>query len=104
MAEDAGEEIELDPVVTVARITTLEMLVRQMMVVQLRMLDERGHIRLTPDYVAELSRAYAAKVDESPIIESNSPGVNYAFKMNVLNQLERFFDEITAHLKATGTS
>ncbi len=33
MAEDMPEEqIELDPVVVVARITTLEMLVRQMMV------------------------------------------------------------------------
>ena len=35
----------------VARITTLEMLVRQMMVVQLRRLAERGHIELTPAYV-----------------------------------------------------
>lgn len=93
------EEVEIDPVAVVARITTLEMLVRQMMVVQLRMLAERGHIELTPDYVASLSAAYAAKVDESPIIDSNSADVNYAFKMNVLAQLERFFDEIGAHLR-----
>jgi hypothetical protein len=39
-------------------------------------------------------------VDESTIIESNSADVNYAFKLNVLHQLERFFDEIGAHLKA----
>lgn len=97
MAEN--EQVELDPVVVVARITTLEMLVRQMMVVQLRMLDERGHIKLTPDYVNSLAAAYAEKVDESPIIDSNSADVNYAFKMNVLNQLERFFDEIREHIK-----
>ena len=43
MAEDTPEEqIELDPVVVVARITTLEMLVRQMMVVQLRLLAGVG--------------------------------------------------------------
>lgn len=95
----ANEEIELDPVVVVARITTLEMLVRQMMVVQLRMLSERGHIELTPAYVDTLAAAYQEKVDESPIIDSNSADVNYAFKMNVLNQLERFFDEIREHIR-----
>ena len=47
-----------------------------------------------------LADAYAEKVDESTIIESNSADVNYAFKLNVLHQLERFFDEIGAHLKA----
>jgi len=101
MAEDKpGEQIELDPVVVVARITTLEMLVRQMMVVQLRLLADQGHIELTPTYVQGLADAYAEKVDESTIIESNSADVNYAFKLNVLHQLERFFDEIGAHLKA----
>jgi hypothetical protein len=100
MAEEMPQEqIELDPVVVVARITTLEMLVRQMMVVQLRLLAERGHIELTPTYVQNLADAYAEKVDESTIIESNSADVNYAFKLNVLHQLERFFDEIGAHLK-----
>lgn len=100
MADDKPvEQIELDPVVVVARITTLEMLVRQMMVVQLRLLAERGHIELTPAYVQSLADAYAEKVDESTIIESNSADVNYAFKLNVLHQLERFFDEIGAHLK-----
>ena len=100
MADETPEEqIELDPVVVVARITTLEMLVRQMMVVQLRLLAERGHIELTPAYVQSLADAYAEKVDESTIIESNSADVNYAFKLNVLHQLERFFDEIGAHLK-----
>lgn len=98
--ERGEERVELDPVVIVARITTLEMLVRQMMVVQLRMLAERGHIELTPVYVQGLADAYAQKVDESTIIESNSADVNYAFKLNVLHQLERFFDEIGAHLKA----
>lgn len=97
--EKPDEQIELDPVVVVARITTLEMLVRQMMVVQLRLLAERGHIELTPAYVQSLADAYAEKVDESTIIESNSADVNYAFKLNVLHQLERFFDEIGAHLK-----
>jgi hypothetical protein len=94
------EAIELDPVVVVARITTLEMLVRQMMVVQLRLLAERGHIELTQAYVQSLANAYSEKVDESTIIDSNSADVNYAFKVNVLHQLERFFDEISAHLKA----
>lgn len=97
--EKPDEQIELDPVVVVARITTLEMLVRQMMVVQLRLLAERGHIELTPAYVQSLADAYAEKVDESTIIESNSADVNYAFKLNVLHQLERFFDEIGAHLR-----
>jgi hypothetical protein len=100
MSEAPEEQIELDPVVVVARITTLEMLVRQMMVVQLRLLAERGHIELTPAYVRNLANAYAEKVDESTIIESNSPQVNYAFKLNVLHQLERFFDEIGAHLES----
>jgi hypothetical protein len=101
MSEETPEEqIELDPVVVVARITTLEMLVRQMMVVQLRLLADGGHIELTPAYVQSLANAYAEKVDESTIIESNSADVNYAFKLNVLHQLERFFDEIGAHLKA----
>lgn len=95
----ADEKIELDPVVIAARITTLEMLVRQMMVVQLRLLAGGGHIELTPEYIRNLAGAYAEKVDESPIIESNSPDVNYAFKLNVLHQLEHFFDEITAHLE-----
>ncbi|MFQ3594880.1 MAG: hypothetical protein SNJ63_02055 [Sphingomonadaceae bacterium] len=96
----SDEQIELDPVVVVARITTLEMLVRQMMVVQLRLLAERGHIELTPAYIQGLANAYSEKVDESTIIDSNSADVNYAFKANVLHQLERFFDEIAAHLKA----
>lgn len=100
MATPEEEQVELDPVVVVARITTLEMLVRQMMVVQLRMLAERGHIELTPAYIQNLANAYAEKVDEATIIESNSTDVNYAFKANVLHQLERFFDEISAHLKA----
>lgn len=94
------EHIELDPVVIAARITTLEMLVRQMMVVQLRMLANEGHIELTSDYIRSLASAYAEKVDEAPIIESNSADVNYSFKVNVLHQLEHFFDEIAAHLEA----
>jgi hypothetical protein len=96
----ADEELHLDPVAVVARITTLEMLVRQMMVVQLRLLAERGHIELNEAYVRGLADAYAEKVDASTIIESNSADVNYAFKLNVLHQLERFFDEIAAHLAA----
>lgn len=96
---DDEEQVELDPVAVFARITTLEMLVRQMMVVQLRMLAERGHIELTPDYVRKLSNAYAEKVDEATIIESGSTAINYEFKMNVLHQLERFFDEISTYLK-----
>ena len=58
----SDEQIELDPVVVVARITTLEMLVRQMMVVQLRLLADGGHIELTPAYVQSLANAYAEKV------------------------------------------
>ena len=82
-----------------ARITALEMLVRQMMIIQLRILDHMGEIQLTPDYVKNVAAAYAEKVDESPIIESNSPEVNYEFKVNVLHNLERFFDELVAHVK-----
>lgn len=100
MADEPREEVEVDPLVLVARITTLEMLVRQMMVVQLRMLAQGGHIELSPAYVKSLANAYAEKVDQSPIIESGSPTVNYAFKAHVLHQLERFFDEIGAHLQA----
>ena len=92
------ESIELDAVAAVARITALEMLVRQMMVVQLRILDKMGEITLDPDYVRKVAAAYAEKVDASPIIESNSPEVNYEFKVNVLHNLERFFDEIVAHI------
>ena len=85
MAEDTPEEqIELDPVVVVARITTLEMLVRQMMVVQLRLLAERGHIELTPAYVQSLADAYAEKVDESTIIESiHGPASSRAMKVAI---------------------
>jgi hypothetical protein len=97
MNED--ETVELDAVATVARITALEMLVRQMMIVQLRILDRMGEIKLTPDYVKTVGAAYAEKVDASPIIESNSPEVNYEFKVNVLHNLERFFDELEAHVK-----
>ncbi|MBS3961929.1 MAG: hypothetical protein KGZ61_08885 [Sandarakinorhabdus sp.] len=99
MADPPEEQIEIDPVAIVARITTLEMLVRQMMVVQLRLLAEGGHIELTPAYVRSLADAYAGKVDASTIIDSNSADVNYAFKVNVLHQLERFFDEIGTHLR-----
>ncbi len=95
----ADEEVQLDPVVTVARITALEMLVRQLMIIQLRILDELGHIELTPDYVKNLGAIYSEKVDESKIIESTSPDVNYEFKVNVLHNLEKFFDEITDHVK-----
>jgi hypothetical protein len=97
MAE--GEEVQLDAVVTVARITALEMLVRQLMIIQLRLLDELGHIELTPEYVSNLSQVYGEKIDESTIIESSSPDVNYEFKANVLHNLERFFDEIVEHVK-----
>ncbi len=96
---EEGESIELDAVAAVARITALEMLVRQMMIVQLRMLDHLGEIELTPDYVKTVAAAYAEKVDASPIIESNSPEVNYEFKVNVLHNLERFFDELEAHIR-----
>jgi hypothetical protein len=97
MSEDA--DIELDPVATVSRITALEMLVRQIMIVQLRILDKMGEIKLTPDYVQTVAKAYAEKVDESPIIESTSPDVNYEFKLNVLHNLERFFDDLEQHVK-----
>ena len=81
---DEDHAVELDAVATVARITALEMLVRQMMIVQLRILDKMGEIELTPNYVKTVAAAYAEKVDASPIIESNSPEVNYEFKVNVL--------------------
>ncbi len=93
-----GSEVQLDPVAAVARITALEILTRQLMVIQLRILDELGQIELTPDYVRELSGIYTAKVDASTIIESSSSEVNYEFKVNVIHNLERFFDEIAAHL------
>lgn len=98
MTEDT--EVQLDPVVTVARITALEILTRQLMVVQLRILDELGQIELTPSYVRSLATIYTEKVDESKIIESSSPEVNYEFKVNVIHNLERFFDEIADHLTA----
>ncbi|OSZ64514.1 hypothetical protein CAP39_13230 [Sphingomonas sp. IBVSS1] len=97
MSEDP--DVELDAVATVSRITALEMLVRQIMIVQLRILDKMGEIKLTPDYVQTVARAYAEKVDESPIIESTSPDVNYEFKLNVLHNLERFFDDLERHVK-----
>jgi hypothetical protein len=96
---DEEESVELDAVAAVARITAIEMLVRQMMVVQLRILDKMGEITLTPEYVKTVAAAYAEKVDASPIIESNSPQVNYEFKVNVLHNLERFFDELEAHIR-----
>ena len=96
---DEDESIELDAVAAVARITALEMLVRQMMIVQLRILDKMGEITLNPEYVKTVAAAYAEKVDASPIIESNSPEVNYEFKVNVLHNLERFFDELEAHVR-----
>ncbi len=45
-------------------------------------------------------RRSTAKVDESKIIESSSSEVNYEFKLNVIHNLERFFDEIADHLTA----
>lgn len=98
--DDDDEEVGLDPVITVARITALEMMVGQMMVTQLRILDKLGQIKLTPAYIRELAEAYSAKVDESTIIESSSPQVNYEFKLNVIHHLERFFDEMKSHLEA----
>lgn len=92
-------DVELDAVATVSRITALEMLVRQIMIVQLRILDRMEEISLTPDYVQTIARAYAQKVVESPIIESASPDVNYEFKMMVLNNLERFFDDLARHIR-----
>jgi hypothetical protein len=98
--ESGGEEeVRLDPVVTVSRITALEMLTRQLMIIQLRILNELGHIQLTPEYVKNLSAIYTEKVDESKIIDSTSPDVNYEFKVNVIHNLERFFDEIVDHVK-----
>ena len=47
-AMNEDESVELDAVAAVARITALEMLVRQMMIVQLRILDKMGEIKLTP--------------------------------------------------------
>ena len=99
MSEEDETEVQLDPVITVARITALEMLARQLMIVQLRLLDQLGHIELTPGYVKELSTTYTEKVDESKIIDSESPDVNYEFKANVIHNLERFFDEIVDHVK-----
>jgi hypothetical protein len=93
------QDVELDPVAAVARITALEMLVRQMMIVQLRILDRMGEIKLDPAYVKAMAEAYSEKVDGSPIIESNWPEVNYAFKVNVLHNLERFFDELEKHIR-----
>ena len=93
------ESVELDAVATVSRITALEMLMRQIMIVQLRILDKMGEIKLDPDYVQTIHKGYAEKVDESPIIESASPDVNYEFKMMVLHNLERFFDDIERHVK-----
>ena len=93
-----NEEVQLDPVVTVARITALEMLTRQLMIIQLRILNELGQIELTPEYVKTLAAIYTEKVDESKIIESSSPEVNYEFKVNVIHNLERFFDEIAEHI------
>ena len=72
---------------------------RQIMIVQLRILDKMGEIKLDPDYVQTIHKAYAEKVDESPIIQSASPDVNYEFKMMVLHNLERFFDDIERHVK-----
>ncbi len=95
MVED---EVQLDPVAAVARISALEILTRQLMVIQLRILDELGQIELTPDYVRTLRGIYTAQVDASTIIESASSEVNYAFKLNVIHNLERFFDEIATHL------
>lgn len=97
MAENG--HVQLDPVVTVARITALEMLTRQLMIIQLRILDELDQIELTPAYVRTLAAIYTEKVDESKIIDSSSPEVNYEFKVNVIHNLERFFDEIADHLK-----
>jgi len=94
-----NEEVQLDPVATVARITALEILVRQMMIIQLRILHEMKQIDLNPAYVETLAGLYTEKVDESKIIDSSSPEVNYEFKVNVIHNLERFFDEISDHLR-----
>jgi hypothetical protein len=95
----ADSDIHLDPIVTVSRITALEMLTRQLMIIQLRILNELGHIELTPEYVKGLSAVYTEKIDESKIIDSESPDVNYEFKVNVIHNIERFFDEIVDHMK-----
>ena len=50
-AVEDGSKVQLDPVTTVARITALEILARQLMVVQIRTLNELGPIELTPAYV-----------------------------------------------------
>ncbi|WP_439545556.1 hypothetical protein [Sandarakinorhabdus sp.] len=97
--EDSADDVELDAIATVSRITALEMLVRQIMIVQLRILDKMGEISLTGDYVQTIAKAYTEKVDESPIIESTSPDVNYEFKMMVLHNLERFFDDLERHIR-----
>jgi hypothetical protein len=96
---DEDDSVELDAVATVSRITALEMLVRQIMIVQLRILDKMGEINLNGDYVQVIAKAYTEKVDESPIIESTSPEVNYEFKMMVLHNLERFFDDLEHHVR-----
>jgi hypothetical protein len=96
---DEDDSVELDAVATVSRITALEMLVRQIMIVQLRILDKMGEISLTGDYVKTIAQAYTEKIDESPIIESTSPEVNYEFKMMVLHNLERFFDDLERHVR-----
>ena len=97
--EQEPDEVGLDPVVTVARITALEMMVGQLTITQLRILDKLGEIDLTPAYIRELADAYGEKVDSSTIIESSSPQVNYEFKLNVIHHLERFFEEMAAHLE-----
>lgn len=98
--DDDDEEVELDPVVTVARITALEMMVGQLTITQLRILHRLGEIKLTPAYIRELADAYNEKVDSSTIIESSSTQVNYEFKLNVIHHLERFFEEMANHLEA----
>ena len=97
--DDGEEEVGLDAIVTVARITALEMMVGQLTITQLRILDKLGEIKLSPAYVRELADAYGEKVDSSTIIESSSPEVNYEFKLNVIHHLERFFEEIAQHLE-----
>jgi hypothetical protein len=98
--DDSGDDdVALDAIATVSRITALEMLVRQIMIVQLRILDKMGEIKLTGEYVQTVAKAYTEKVDESPIIESTSPDVNYEFKMMVLHNLERFFDDLERHIR-----
>ena len=98
--DDDDEEVGLDAIVTVARITALEMMVGQLTITQLRILDKLGEIKLTPAYIRELADAYGEKVDSSTIIESSSTQVNYEFKLNVIHHLERFFEEMAKHLEA----